>query len=273
MTTTTATTTTTARARARDARPRARASGRRARRASGREPARASRGESDARDAPARASTSRRVACASLLLATRGGRARAATDASRAALEEARAARDDVARARAALGDVDASASAASTSERLPLKEISAALNTSAVKNLERNAAALDAVAKARPLEDWEREAWRGVRDDEWLTQSQTTTLPVVKRPNDFLCFVFSCYNDPRAPASTEVLLTLRLAKDGVAMGRRGDKRITDLGLAASLDDVLEKLDAYLAFASKFVEAGDEDRRGPTARGVGVGDG
>jgi hypothetical protein len=116
---------------------------------------------------------------------------------------------------------------------------------------------ALDAVAKARPLEDWEREAWRGVREDEWLTQSQTTTLPMAKRPNDFLCFVFSCYNDPRAPASTEVLLTMRLAKDGVAMGQRGDKRITDLGLAASLDDVLEKLDAYLAFASKFVEAGE----------------
>jgi hypothetical protein len=196
-----------------------------------------------------------------LLLATRAGRARAATDGSRAAREEVRAAREDVATARAALGDVDAdadaSADAPSVSKPLPLKEIAAALNTSAVKNLERNAVALDAVAKARPLEDWEREAWRGVREDEWLTQSQTTTLPMAKRPNDFLCFVFSCYNDPRAPASTEVLLTMRLAKDGVAMGQRGDKRITDLGLAASLDDVLEKLDAYLAFASKFVEAGE----------------
>ena len=45
----------------------------------------------------------------------------------------------------------------------------------------------------------------------------------MAKRPNDFLCAVFSCYNDPRAPPSTDALLSLRLTRDGVRMGARGD--------------------------------------------------
>ena len=56
-----------------------------------------------------------------------------------------------------------------------------------------------------------ERRARRGVVDD-----APTTTLPMAKRPNDFLCAVFSCYNDPRAPPSTDALLSLRLTRDGV---------------------------------------------------------
>lgn len=41
----------------------------------------------------------------------------------------------------------------------------------------------------------------------------------MVKCLNDFLCFVFLCYNDFRVSVSMEVLLTMRLVKDGVAMG------------------------------------------------------
>ena len=145
-----------------------------------------------------------------------------------------------VAEARATLDGVDAR-------DAVPLPEISSLLNADAVKRLEKNAVVIDAAVVREPLAEEERLAWRDVRDEEWLTTRSTTTLPMAKRPNDFLCAVFSCYNDPRAPPSTDALLSLRLTRDGVRMGARGDSRITAVGLAASLDDALEKLDALLA--------------------------
>jgi hypothetical protein len=48
------------------------------------------------------------------------------------------------------------------------------------------------------------------------------------------------CLADPRAPPSTDVLLSLRLLGDGVAMGLRGDDRITSEGLTLSVEDVSE---------------------------------
>lgn len=131
----------------------------------------------------------------------------------------------------------------------LPLKELNKLLTTSpAIRALEEDAVVIDALtSKSVPLNDTEKRAWSSVNAEEWLTQSSTTTLPMTRRPNDFLCAVFSCYNDPRAPPSTEMLLTLRLAKDGVKMGLRNDARITAVGLTASLTDVLEKMDDYLA--------------------------
>ena len=179
-----------------------------------------------------------------------------------AMLREARArvgrAREDVAKALKLLepyvrdddDDDDATSSSSSSEERrtLPLKELNALLATSpAIRALEEDAVVIDALtSKAAPLDDVEKRAWNSVNAEEWLTQSSTTTLPA-KRPNDFLCAVFSCYNDPRAPPSTEMLLTLRLAKDGVKMGLRNDARITAGGLTASLTDVLEKMDDYLS--------------------------
>ena len=156
------------------------------------------------------------------------------------AVAGAREARARVAEARATLDGVDAR-------DAPPLREIASLLNTDAVKRLEKNAVVIDAAVVREPLAEEERLAWRDVRDEEWLTTRSTTTLPMAKRPNDFLCAVFSCYNDPRAPPSTDALLSLRLTRDGVRMGARGDSRITAVGLAASLDDALEKLDALLA--------------------------
>ena len=174
-----------------------------------------------------------------------------------AMLREARArvgrAREDVAKALKLLepyvrDDDDDDDATPSLSRTLPLKELNALLATSpAIRALEEDAVVIDALtSKAAPLDDVEKRAWNSVNAEEWLTQSSTTTLPA-KRPNDFLCAVFSCYNDPRAPPSTEMLLTLRLAKDGVKMGLRNDARITAGGLTASLTDVLEKMDDYLS--------------------------
>ena len=174
-----------------------------------------------------------------------------------AMLREARArvgrAREDVAKALELLepylrDDDDDDDATSSSSRTLPLKELNALLATSpAIRALEEDAVVIDALtSKAAPLDDVEKRAWNSVNAEEWLTQSSTTTLPA-KRPNDFLCAVFSCYNDPRAPPSTEMLLTLRLARDGVKMGLRNDARITAGGLTASLTDVLEKMDDYLS--------------------------
>ena len=175
-------------------------------------------------------------------------------------LREARArvgrAREDVANALSLLEpylrqeDDEMTSPSISGDGRLPLKELNKLLTTSpAIRALEEDAVVIDALtSKSAPLDDTEKRAWSSVNAEEWLTQSSTTTLPLTKRPNDFLCAVFSCYNDPRAPPSTEMLLTLRLAKDGVKMGLRNDARITAVGLTASLTDVLEKMDDYLAF-------------------------
>ena len=79
-------------------------------------------------------------------------------------------------------------------------------------------------------------ETYRASPDADWETSSAQTIS---------LCFVFSCFNDPRAPPSTDALLSLRLLTDGVAMGLRGDERITAEGLTLSVQDVREKLAAY----------------------------
>lgn len=216
--------------------------------------ARVSSSTSRARRSETRVSSSRRAFLASALLlalaardgseTTDGTRASANEDVARA-VAGAREARARVAEARATL-DASLEDEDAANANAPPLREIASLLNDDAVKRLEANAIVIDAAVASAPLTEEERLAWRGVRDDEWLTTRSTTRLPA-KRPNDFLCAVFSCYNDPRAPPSTDALLSLRLTKDGVRMGLRGDSRITAVGLAASLDDVLEKLDALLA--------------------------
>jgi hypothetical protein len=169
----------------------------------------------------------------------------------RTAVARVREARDQV----AACLDVLVTADALGVDP--PLKELDTRL--SQLSSFERDAIAIDRFVAAAPLTDIESATWRVMKadqlgvpaadlDDAIAERGGTGAiqLPGVKRPNDFLCFVFSCYNDPRAPPSTEPLLTLRLARTGVSMGLRNDPRITSEGLRYSLTDVLEKFDAYL---------------------------
>lgn len=130
-----------------------------------------------------------------------------------------------------------------------PLKDLKKRLSSGAVADLPAAAVRLDRFIDAPELEDWEEAVWtsvseetRGSRDIQGVTGRR---LGNVERTNDFLCFVFSCFNDPRAPPSTDALLSLRLLSDGVAMGLRGDERITAEGLTFSVQDVREKLAAY----------------------------
>ena len=129
-----------------------------------------------------------------------------------------------------------------------PLKDLKKRLSSGAVADLPAAAVRLDRFIDAPELEDWEEAVWtsvseetRGSRDIQGVTGRR---LGNVERTNDFLCFVFSLQRPP-PPPSTDALLSLRLLTDGVAMGLRGDERITAEGLTLSVQDVREKLAAY----------------------------
>lgn len=76
------------------------------------------------------------------------------------------------------------------------------------------------------------------------------------------------------------MLLSLKLMGDGVTMGLRGDARITSEGLTFSVDDVAEKLNAYveLVESSRIVAKGlpakglEPRSPSPSARGFNVGE-
>ena len=108
----------------------------------------------------------------------------------------------------------------------------------------------LDRLIDSTPLEDWETTAWTSVLEEtqgsNFRNKSSRWHIPGVERTNDFVCAVFSCFNDPRAPPSTDMMLSLKLLSEGVNMGLRGDPRISAEGLILSLDDVLEKVNAYV---------------------------
>jgi len=180
----------------------------------------------------------------------------------RRAIERARRARDDVATcARVARDALGANA---------PSRALYDVLRASnAIENFERDSRAIDRVVTPRGLDESEREAWRAVRADrlgvpasdvddggaydDLTGERRGVRLPFVRNTNDVVCAVFSCVNDPRAPPGAESALALRLARDGVNMGLRGDRRITSEGLMYSFEDVLEKLDAYLALIDEEI--------------------
>ena len=132
----------------------------------------------------------------------------------------------------------------------LPLKELKYRLTAGSLSELPDIVLKLDRLIDSTPLEDWETTAWTSVLEEtqgsNFRNRSSRWHIPGVERTNDFVCAVFSCFNDPRAPPSTDMMLSLKLLSDGVNMGLRGDPRISAEGLILSLDDVLEKVNAYV---------------------------
>lgn len=132
----------------------------------------------------------------------------------------------------------------------LPLKELKSRLTAGSLSELPDIVLKLDRLIDSTPLEDWETTAWTSVLEEtqgsNFRNRSSRWHIPGVERTNDFVCAVFSCFNDPRAPPSTDMMLSLKLLSDGVNMGLRGDPRISAEGLILSLDDVLEKVNAYV---------------------------
>ena len=131
----------------------------------------------------------------------------------------------------------------------LPLKELKSRLTAGSLSELPDVVLKLDRLIDSTPLEDWETTAWTSVLEETQGSNFRNRTgwnIPGVERTNDFVCAVFSCFNDPRAPPSTDMMLSLKLLSEGVNMGLRGDSRISAEGLILSLDDVLEKVNAYV---------------------------
>ena len=90
---------------------------------------------------------------------------------------------------------------------------------------------------------------------------------PDFDNPDDPLCLVYSCVNDPRAPPSIDVLYALKLLDEGLAT-----EGVTATGLLANAEDAAEKLQAYvrLVDAEANPELRDDAWRNPApARGWG----
>ena len=67
---------------------------------------------------------------------------------------------------------------------------------------------------------------------------------PNFDNPDDKLCLIYSCVNDPTAPASIDTLYSLKLFDEGLRIGAKGDA-VTAEGLSFVARDVLEKLATY----------------------------
>lgn len=137
----------------------------------------------------------------------------------------------------------------------LPLKEMKRRITFGPLSQLSDAALELDSLIDSTPLEDWETTAWTSVLEEtqgsNYRNRDSRWRIPGVKRTNACLCLVFSCFNDPRAPPSTDMILSLKLLSDGVDMGLRGDARISAEGLILSLDDALEKVNSYLELVNR----------------------
>ena len=100
----------------------------------------------------------------------------------------------------------------------LPLKELKSRLTAGSLSELPDVVLKLDRLIDSTPLEDWETTAWTSVLEEtqgsNFRNRSSRWHIPGVERTNDFVCAVFSCFNDPRAPPSTDMLLSLKLLED-----------------------------------------------------------
>mmetsp|Transcript_21935 Transcript_21935/g.36614 ORF Transcript_21935/g.36614 Transcript_21935/m.36614 type:complete len:106 (+) Transcript_21935:2-319(+) len=94
-------------------------------------------------------------------------------------------------------------------------------------------------------MEEWEEQAWDTMGYMEAPTGYRKVVTPI-GRTNAFLCLVLACFNDPRAPASTDTLLSLKMLTEGIRLGRQGDARVRAEGLLSNVEDILQKLDYFL---------------------------
>lgn len=95
-----------------------------------------------------------------------------------------------------------------------------------------------------------ERSPFARDREDMWtLIPEKSGPIGRALRPNfddadQKLCLVYSCVNDPNAPASIDTLYALKLLDEGLRIGAKGD-RVTSDGLASVAREAGEKLAMY----------------------------
>lgn len=77
---------------------------------------------------------------------------------------------------------------------------------------------------------------------------------PDFDNPDDPLCLIYSCVNDPRAPPSIDVLYALKLLDEGLAT-----EKVTAFGLVLNCQDAADKLLAYQTLVAAEADASLED--------------
>jgi hypothetical protein len=77
---------------------------------------------------------------------------------------------------------------------------------------------------------------------------------PDFDNPDDPLCLIYSCVNDPRAPPSIDVLYALKLLDEGLAT-----EKVTAFGLMGNCQDAADKLLAYQTLVAAEADASLED--------------
>lgn len=98
--------------------------------------------------------------------------------------------------------------------------------------------------------------------------------VPNFDNADDKLCLIYSCVNDPTAPASIDTLYALKLFDEGLRIGSKGDK-VTPEGLGFVARDVLEKLVTYRQLVAdnadaKMVDASWVNPASKSWGGVGI---
>ena len=76
-------------------------------------------------------------------------------------------------------------------------------------------------------------------------------TVKVPFGPNEIVCAVLSCVNDPRMVPSTDVVLTRKMLDEGLRMGAASDPRVTPDSILLVIDDLNDKLVAYIDFVKQ----------------------
>lgn len=72
--------------------------------------------------------------------------------------------------------------------------------------------------------------------------------------PDDRLCLVYSCVNDPSAPSSIDTLYALKLLDEGLRIGAKGDK-VTAEGLSYVAREAGDKLASYAMLVKEKADA------------------
>ena len=78
---------------------------------------------------------------------------------------------------------------------------------------------------------------------------------PDFDNPDDPLCLVYSCVNDPRSPPSIDVLYALKLLDEGLATSG-----VTAVGLLGNVNDAIDKLSVYRVLVDAEADANLKDQ-------------
>lgn len=155
---------------------------------------------------------------------------------------------------------------AGAASTPLPFPELQSSLQTGQLGRLRDASIGADEYLGEDNLEAWEEAAWEAMpqAEDKWRDGMRDAgedpgtritklrlNMPGLDRTNALTCLVFSCFNDPRQPPSTNHMLTFKMLQEGVSMGARGDKRITPDGLSLIIDDLQGDLHRFLSLAAE----------------------